>query len=301
MFRPDVRQRTLPRLRCAYPESWGRTVFGRAAKDPLVRIKQNASDNRLVATLSAPQRRRVFADCEQVDLRSAQTICAAGERMRHVYFPTEGIISLVTSLADGSRLEVGSIGYEGMLGSSLVLGVETAAQHAIVQRSGSAWRISTGAFQRLLRSSAALRELLNCYTYVLIGQLAQTTACSHYHRVRARLARRLLMNRDQARGNQFDVTQEFLAHLLGVRRVGITSAANSLREEGLIDYRRGTVTILDGAALELASCSCYQEANDMYERALGPFSTPKFHRSARASPHTNSATKGVPESGMGSR
>jgi CRP-like cAMP-binding protein len=238
----------------------------------LASSKQSAGENRLVATLSGADRQRLVADFEQVELRSAEVICDSGERMRHVYFPTEGIISLVTALRDGSRLEVGSIGHEGMFGASLVLGVDTSAQHAIVQRSGVAWRLGAAAFQRHLRNSVALRRLLNRYVYVRMGQLAQTTACSHYHQVRARLARRLLMSRDQARGNQFHVTQEFLAHMLGVRRVGITNAANSLRDEGLIDYRRGAVTILDGPALELASCACYREANDMYGRALGPLS-----------------------------
>lgn len=214
----------------------------------------------------------MFADFEQVELSAGDVIAASGEPMRHVYFPTEGIISLVTSLSDGSRLEVGSIGHEGMLGSSLILGVDTSAQFAVVQRAGMAWRLSAAAFQRHLRKSVTLRQLLNCYVHVLMGQLAQTTACSHYHQVRARLARRLLMTRDQARGNQFHITQEFLAHMLGVRRVGITNAANALRESGLIDYRRGAVTILNGPALERVSCACYRGANDMYEQAMGSLS-----------------------------
>lgn len=238
-------------------------------------FRHSAGENRLVAKLAGPDRQRLLADFDQVELRSAEVICGSGERLSHVYFPTEGIISLVTTLRDGSRLEVGSIGHEGMLGSSLILGVNTSAQHAIVQRSGMAWRLGASAFQRHLRKNVTLRRLLNCYVYVVMGQLAQTTACSHYHQVRARLARRLLMTRDHARGNQFHVTQEFLAHMLGVRRVGVTNAANSLREEGLIDYRRGAITILDGSALELASCACYRGANDMYEGALGSFSAPK--------------------------
>lgn len=236
-----------------------------------------------MAALSAPDQQRLFTDFERVELRSAEVICGSGERIRHVYFPTDGIISLVTALRDGSRLEVGSIGHEGMLGSSLILGVNSSAQHAIVQRSGTAWRLGAGLFQRHLRKNIALRRLLNCYMYVLMGQLAQTTACSHYHQVRARLARRLLMNRDQVRGNQFHVTQEFLAHMLGVRRVGVTNAANSLREEGLIDYRRGAITILDGPALELVSCACYRGANDMYELALGPLSVSRSRRADQAS------------------
>lgn len=241
-------------------------------------FKPSAGENRLVSTLIGPDRQRFVGDFERVELSSPEVICGSGERMRHVYFPTDGIISLVTMLHDGSRLEVGSIGHEGMLGSSLILGIETSAQQAIVQRSGTAWRLDAAAFQRHLRKNIALRQLLNSYMYVLMGQLAQTTACSHYHQVRSRLARRLLMNRDQARGNQFHVTQEFLAHMLGVRRVGITNAANSLREEGLIDYRRGAITILDGPALELASCACYRGANDMYERSLGSLFVPKARR-----------------------
>lgn len=244
----------------------------------MVTFNQGADENRLLATLPERARQRLLAGCEQVELRCADVICGSGQRMRHVYFPTDGIVSLVTTLGDGSRLEVGSIGHEGMLGSSLILGVHTCAQHAAVQRAGAAWRLGDSAFQLQMRKNVELRRLLNRYIYVLMGQLAQATACSHYHQVRARLARRLLMTRDQARGNQFQVTQEFLGHMLGVRRVGITNAANSLRDEGLIDYRRGGITILDGAALELASCGCYRGANDMYEHALGSLSAARSHR-----------------------
>lgn len=234
----------------------------------LATFKHSASGNRLLATLPEPVRRRLLADSEQAELRSTDVICRSGERVRHVYFPTDGIISLITTLGDGSRLEVGSIGHEGMLGSSLILGIDTSAQDAVVQGAGSALRLDASIFQRHLQDDTELHRLLNCYVYVLMGQLAQTTACSHYHEVRARLARWLLMTRDRVRGDQFHVTQEFLAHLLGVRRVGITNAANSLREERLIDYRRGAVVILDAPALERVSCACYRGGNDIYERAL---------------------------------
>ena len=211
----------------------------------------------------------MLAECEQVELRVADVVFTAGERIKHVHFPTNSIISSITTLGDGSRLEVGLIGHEGMLGASIILGVDTSAQRAVVQGAGSAWRMSVPVFQGHFEQSVELRQVLNSYVYVLMGQLAQTTACSHYHLVRARLARWLLMTRDRARCDQFDLTQEFLAHLLGVRRVGITKAASSLREQGLIEYRRGAISILDGAGLELASCACYRGANDMYERALG--------------------------------
>lgn len=258
------------------------TFLQRLREISLVTFKQSASENHLLTTLPAPGRQRLLADCEQAELRLSEVICRSGERVRHVYFPADGIISLVTTLGDGSRLEVGSIGHEGMLGSSLILGINTSAQHAEVQRAGIALRLGASVFQRHLGENIELRRLLNCYVYVLMGQLAQTTACSHYHKVRARLARWLLMTRDRARCNQFHVTQEFLAHMLGVRRVGITNAANSLREEGLIDYRRGAITILDAAALEQVSCACYRGGNDIYEHALGSLrSSPGLRRPGR--------------------
>jgi CRP-like cAMP-binding protein len=235
----------------------------------LAAVKENAEKNRLLAALPRPGRQRLLAGCERVELRYADVLCASGERISHVHFPTDSVIALVTTLGDGPRLEVGIVGHEGMLGASLILGIDTSAQRAVVQGAGSAWRMSAAAFQWHYGKNLELRRLLNSYVYVLMGQLAQTTACSHYHLLRARLARWLLMTRDRSRRNEFDLTQEFLAHLLGVRRVGITNAASSLREQGLIEYRRGAISILDGAGLELASCACYRGANDMYERALG--------------------------------
>lgn len=232
-------------------------------------FKQSAGENRLLAALPRLGRQRLLADCEQIELRVADVLYRAGERIRHVHFPIDSIISSIVTLGDGARLEVGLVGHEGMLGASVVLGVDTSAQHVVVQGAGTAWRMTVPAFQGHFRDSAELRRMLNCYVYVLMGQLAQTTACSHYHLVRARLARWLLMTRDRARCNQFDLTQEFLSHLLGVRRVGITKAASSLREQGLIEYRRGAISILDVPGLELASCACYRGANDIYERSLG--------------------------------
>lgn len=245
-------------------------------------FKQSASGNRLLETLPRPGRRRLLADCELTELRPGEVLCRSGERVRHVYFPTDGIISLITTLGDGSCLEVGGIGHEGMLGSSLILGISTSAQDALVQGVGSALRLDASIFQRHVQKNVELHRLLNCYVYVLMGQLAQTTACSHYHEVRARLARWLLMTRDRARGDRFHVTQEFLAHMLGVRRVGITNAANSLREERLIDYRRGAVVILDAPALEGAACACYRGASDIYKSAFDSLrSAPGFRSPGR--------------------
>lgn len=232
-------------------------------------FETGAVENRLLAHLSRRDGQRLLASCDRVELRFEDVLCKAGERIRHVHFPIDSCASLVTTLGDGSRLEVGIVGYEGMVGASLILGMEVSPQHAVVQCAGSAWRMSTAAFQRHLGKNIELRRRLNGYVYVLMAQLSQTNACTHYHLIEARLARWLLLTRDRTRRDQFHLTQQFMAYMLGVRRVGVTKAAGSLLTQGLIEYRRGEITILDGAGLGRAACTCYQEGKKMYERTLG--------------------------------
>ncbi|MET0988243.1 MAG: Crp/Fnr family transcriptional regulator [Steroidobacteraceae bacterium] len=231
--------------------------------------KQQGRENRLLRALPRKGLQLLLASCDQVELRFAEVLYEPGERIRHVHFPTDSFISLVTALDDGGRLEIGIVGDEGMLGTSLILGVSTSPQHAVVQGAGTAWRMSTSAFQNHYQQNAELRRRLNRYLYVLMGQLAQTAACTRFHRVEARLARWLLMTRDRAHRDQFHLTHEFLAYMLGVRRVGITEAAGSLQARGLIDYERGAIAILDSKGLEQASCGCYEGAIEMYEQTLG--------------------------------
>jgi CRP-like cAMP-binding protein len=223
----------------------------------------------LLAALPQRSRQHFLASCDLVELRFADVVCKLGEKIRHVYFPTESFISLVTALDDDAQLEVGIVGDEGMLGMSLILGVSRSPQHALVQGAGAALRMSAATFVRHCRQDDELRQRLNRYVYVLMRQLAQTAACTSYHLVEARLARWLLMSRDRAHRDQFHLTHEFLAYMLGVRRVGVTHAASALQEQGLIDYRRGAIAILDNAGLEKASCACYREGNMMYTQTLG--------------------------------
>lgn len=225
--------------------------------------------NRLLAVLPDRERREFFTSCDQVELTFANVLCESGDQIRYVYFPIDCFISLVTALDDGARLEVGIVGDEGMLGTSLILGVNISPQHALVQGAGRALRMRAAVFRRHYKASSELRQVLNRYVHVLMGQLAQTAACARYHLVEARLARWLLLTRDRAHSDRFRLTHEFLAYMLGVRRVGITQAAGLLQASGLIDYRRGQIAILNGAGLEKTSCACYRQANAMYEQTLG--------------------------------
>jgi CRP-like cAMP-binding protein len=225
-------------------------------------------ENHLIELLPHRDRLSLLAICEPVQLVLADVLCEPGTPTRDVYFPIDGFISLVARLEGHPGLEVGMVGREGMLGAHLALGVPTAPLHAVVQGAGSAWRIGARDFRRELASSAALRRGLNSYIHVLMTQLASSAACLRFHMIGPRLARWLLMSQDRAHADGFRMTHEFLSYMLGVRRVGVTTAAVALQRSGLIEYHRGELTVLDREGLEAAACSCYASDRESYAEAI---------------------------------
>jgi CRP-like cAMP-binding protein len=216
-----------------------------------------APQNQLITRLPAPDRQRLMAVCEPVQLLLSQVLCERGEPTRHVWLPTTAFITLLAQVDGHPSLEVGMVGREGLLGAHLALGVDTVPLRALVQGAGAAWSVPASAFQRELGRSQALRGLLDRYLFVRLAQMATAAACLRFHLIGPRLARWLLMSQDRAHADTFHVTHEFLSGMLGVRRVGVTTAAGELQRLGLIHYHRGELRVLDRCGLERAACTCY--------------------------------------------
>jgi CRP-like cAMP-binding protein len=252
--------------------------------------------NRLLEPLPENDLRRMLAGCETVALAFSEVLYLPTERLGHVYFPTSSFISLVMPVDRTDSLEVGLIGNEGMFGVPLALGVDASPVGAVVRGAGAALRMDAALFSRELGRSDALQRTIDRYAFVHLSQLAQAAACTRFHVVEARLARWLLMTQDRARTSTFHVTQEFLALMLGVRRVGVTKAASSLQRRGLIKYNRGDITVLDRCRLEAASCGCYDADRDHYDRMFG--ASPAGWRDRRPPPEPNAMAGGREAAGV---
>lgn len=224
--------------------------------------------NRLLDRLSPAVRQQVIAGCEECDLTFAQVLAQPGDTMEDAYFPTGSFISLLVPMGGDDALEVSLAGNEGFYGMPLALGINRSPVKALVQGAGTAWRMGAGRFRKELTRLPALREGVDRYIHVAMSQVSQTAACTRYHVVEQRAARWLLMTADRAHSNTVPITHEFLAYMLGVRRVGITEAAMSLQRRKLISYTRGVVTILDRRGLERAACACYRTDLSAYETAF---------------------------------
>jgi CRP-like cAMP-binding protein len=216
--------------------------------------------NALLAALPRAEYRRVLALLQPVTLTFGQVLYDAGEEVTDVYFPNDSLVSLLTVVDQHLALEVGLVGREGMVGVAYAMGIGSTPFRALVQGSGSAMRMKAIDFRKELNASVALQREVHLYAHALMSQVAKTAACNRFHVVQERLARWLLMTRDRMRSDHFRLTHEFLANMLGVRRVGVTKAAHALRLRKLISYSRGNIDITNGRGLEAAACSCYEKS-----------------------------------------
>jgi CRP-like cAMP-binding protein len=217
--------------------------------------------NSLLAALPGENYRRLSSGLEPVELEFGDVLYEAGQEIRHVYFPGNSLVSLLTVVDQRMALEVGMVGHEGMVGVPLALGAQVSPVRALVQGAGTAMRMESARFRREIRRSPQLQQGVHRYANTLMAQVSQTAACNRFHVIGARLARWLLMTRDRVGSGEFRLTQEFLSHMLGVRRVGVTQAARTLQARKLIDYNRGNIRILDDKGLEAAACECYALVN----------------------------------------
>lgn len=224
--------------------------------------------NALIQLLPPPQRKHLIAQCEPIKLVLSQVLCEPGQVLGHAYFPLEGFVSLVVRVDTHPGLEVGMIGREGMLGSELALGMDTVPWRALSQGAGSCLRLEADTFRQLVQASPELQRVCHDYLLVRLHQLTLSAACERFHVIGPRLARWLLMTQDRAHADTFHVTHEFMALMLGVRRVGVTMAASALQRSGLITYHRGEVTVLHRAGLEAEACSCYLTDKTHYHRLM---------------------------------
>jgi len=215
-------------------------------------------ENRLLAALPKKEYQRLLPELERVSLPFAEILYEPGDTIRHVYFPNDSIVSLLSVVAERSTLEVGIVGNEGMAGIPVFMGVGVSRNRALVQGAGTAMKMKAAALRAASEQTGALHRLLQCYTHSLLTQVSQSAACNRFHMVEARLARWLLMTHDRLRSDEFRLTQEFMSNMLGVRREGVNKAAGTLQQNRLISYSRGHLRILDRAGLEAVSCECYR-------------------------------------------
>jgi len=229
--------------------------------------KQVSIPNYLLRALPRKDYQKLLPILEPVKLALGEVLYESQAKIRHVYFPMDCFVSMLTTVDTSRAAEVGLIGSEGMIGVPMALGVAVSPFRAMVQGEGTAMRLKTMDFRRIFADSLALQREVFLFTHLLMIQIAQTAACNRFHVVTQRMSRWMLMTRDRVHSDEFRITQEFLALMLGVRRVGVSAAMCRLRERKLIVYRRGTVTILDHEGLIAAACVCYKTVKEAYAQA----------------------------------
>ncbi len=223
--------------------------------------------NRLLAALPAKEYTRLLPKLREISLTFAKTIYQPNDTIRRVYFPDSGIISLLSSVGGNSLLEVGIVGNEGFIGLPVFLGVKTSNTRALVQGAGAALEMKTADFLAECKNGGALPRILQRYTHSRMTQISQSAACNRFHPIEARLARWLLMTSDRMMADDFQITQELLSNMLGVRREAVNKSAMQLQQNKLISYSRGKISILNRASLEALACRCYFIIKEEYEKS----------------------------------
>ena len=214
--------------------------------------------NQLLAALPKKDYQRLQPHLEEVPLVFEEILYQPNVLLSDVYFPNSGIVSLLAGVNERSTLEVGLVGNEGVVGLSVFMGVNSSLNRAVVQGAGSAMKMKATAFRKMSNHGGVLQRLLQRYSHSVLTQITQSAVCNQFHSVDARLARWLLMTHDRMGDDEFQLTQEFLSNMLGVRREGVSRAAGDLQKRKLIRYSRGRLKVLDRAGLEATSCGCYE-------------------------------------------
>ena len=241
----------------------------------MVSARSEPQQNRLLASLPLEERERIFPQLVPVPMPLGKVLYESGGTMEWVYFPTDCIVSLVYTFADGSSAEIAVVGNEGFVGVSILMGGDSTPSRALVQSAGQAFRISGQRLKQEFDQRGQLQLLTLRYMQALITQMAQTAVCNRHHSVDQQLCRWLLLSFDRLSGNDLDMTQELIANMLGVRREGVTAAAGKLQELGVIHYRRGRITIVDRTKLESLCCECYAVVKKESDRLVPP--PPSMH------------------------
>jgi CRP-like cAMP-binding protein len=223
--------------------------------------------NQLLAALPKKDYERLQPHLEEVPMAFEEILYQPNVLLSDIYFPNSGIVSLLAGINERSTLEVGLVGKEGVVGLGVFMGVSSSLNRAVVQGAGSAMKMKATAFRRLSNHGGALQQLLQRYSHSVLTQISQSAVCNQFHAVDARLARWLLMTHDRMGNDEFRITQEFLSHMLGVRREGVSKAAGDLQKRKLIRYNRGNLKVLDRAGLEATSCGCYEIIRDESKRS----------------------------------
>jgi CRP-like cAMP-binding protein len=224
--------------------------------------------NHLLAALPAEERGRLIPHLELVPMPLGDVLYESGSELRHVYFPTTSIVSLLYVMLDGASAEIAVVGNEGVIGVALFMGGETMPNRAVVQSAGHAYRLKGHLLKQEFNRSGELQHLLLRYTQALLTQMAQTAVCNRHHSLDQQLCRWLLLSLDRLPSNELVMTQELIANMLGVRREGVTEAAGKLQKAGLIKYQRGHITVLDRVGLETRACECYAVVKKEFDRLL---------------------------------